>query len=260
MELVVLGCSGSTPGPDSPASGYLVRTADGAVALDLGNGTLGPLQRELDLPALDAVLLSHLHPDHCADLTALAVHRRYGPGGVALPGAGAVAPLPVYAPDGVAGRVAAAYAPNERERAETDLSDVFGWRHWDPARPVEVAGLRVRVAPADHLCPAFAIRLESGGRSLVYTGDTGPCAAVTELARGADLLLAEASWTDAPDRPSGVHLSGRQAGRMAADAGVGLLVVTHVPPWTDRDAVLAEATDAFGGPVRRAEPGLRLPV
>ena len=79
MRLTVLGCSGSGPGPISPASGYLVEAGDARLVLDLGNGTFGALQRHSDPWQLDAVLFSHLHPDHCADFTALVVYRRYHP-------------------------------------------------------------------------------------------------------------------------------------------------------------------------------------
>ena len=95
MRLTVLGCSGSGPGPTSPASGYLVRAGDVQLTLDLGNGTFGALQRHLDPWALSAVVFSHLHPDHCSDFASLAVHRRYHPRPAYDP---AARPLPVLAP------------------------------------------------------------------------------------------------------------------------------------------------------------------
>ena len=109
MRLTVLGCSGSGPGPISPASGYLVTAGDTRLALDLGNGTFGPLQRRLDPFQLDAVLFSHLHPDHCADFTALVVHRRYHPNPPFDP---TTRLLPVYAPAEAPSRFANAYAPS----------------------------------------------------------------------------------------------------------------------------------------------------
>jgi ribonuclease BN (tRNA processing enzyme) len=99
------------------------------------------------------------------------------------------------------------------------------------------------------------MRLEAGGRSLVYSGDTGECDDLVELARGADVFLCEASWTDSPDNPPGIHLSGRQAGEHAARAQVGRLLVTHLIAWSDVDAVVSEARAAFGGPVERAACG-----
>ncbi|MFZ0873504.1 MAG: MBL fold metallo-hydrolase, partial [Pseudonocardiaceae bacterium] len=122
MLLTVLGCSGSVPGPESPASGYLVRAGNTSVVLDLGNGTFGMLQRYLDPFALDGIILSHLHPDHCADISALTVYRRYHshqpPCDV----------LPVYGPPDTAERLIAAYAPNADERNRTDLSDLYAFQ------------------------------------------------------------------------------------------------------------------------------------
>lgn len=247
MHLTVLGCSGSGPGPTSPASSYLVSAGGTRLLLDLGNGAFGPLLRHLDPWALDAVALSHLHADHCADMANLVVHRRYDPAAPAD-----AASLPVYAPDDAAERLAAAYAASPEERATADLTDVLTFR------PVAAGGtvgdLTLRSTPVQHPVPAFALRVEHDGASLVYSGDTGPCPGLVELARGADVLLCEASWPHVlPGRwtapPPGLHLSGRQAGEHAAAAGVGRLLLTHVPVWSDGPALLAEARETFDGPV-----------
>ena len=255
MRLTVLGCSGSGPGPTSPASGYLVQAGEAHVALDLGNGTFGALQRHLDPWTLSAVVFSHLHPDHCSDFASLAVHRRYHPRPAYDP---TERPLPVLAPSEAPSRFAAAYATSEAERAETDLTDIFTFHPLYDGGSVEIAGVTVRSGAVDHPCEAYAVRVEHGGRSLVYSGDTGPCAGLVEIARGADLLLCEATWPHVTqwwdEPPRGVHLSGRQAGEHAAAAGVGRLLITHVPAWFDAQVLLAEAKEAFGGPVELAEP------
>jgi ribonuclease BN (tRNA processing enzyme) len=248
--LTVLGCSGSGPGPASPASSYLVSAGDTRFLLDLGNGAFGALLRHLDPWALDAAVLSHLHADHCADMANLVVHRRYHP----APPAG-VPPLPVYAPDGAADRLAAAYAASAEERASTDLSDVLAFLPVADGGAVGAVGLRS--TPVEHPVAAYALRVEHGGASLVYSGDTGPSAGLVELARGADLLLCEASWPHVvpgqwDEPPPGLHLSGRQAGEHAKAAGVGRLLLTHVPAWQDAAVVLAEAREAFDGPVELA--------
>lgn len=255
MRLIVLGCTGSGPGPTSPASGYLVQAGGSNLVLDLGNGTFGALQRHLDPWELTGVAFSHLHPDHCADFSALVVHRRYHP----FPPFDATRrPLPVLAPMEAPRRFAAQYAPSAQELAETDLTDVFTFHALADGRRIPVGATTVRAARVDHLCEAYALRVEDGGRALVYSGDTGPCEGLVELARGADVLLCEASWPHVTARwtepPTGVHMSARQAGEHAAAAGVARLLLTHVPPWADGEALLTEAKEAFDGPVELVVP------
>jgi ribonuclease BN (tRNA processing enzyme) len=249
MRLTVLGCSGSVPGPDSPASGYLLQAEGVALALDLGNGTLGALQRVLDPFDLDALLLSHLHPDHCADVPSLVVYRRHHP-----------SPphrrrLPLHAPTEAPIRLAAAAsAPSAAELATTDLFDVFDFRPLGP-RTIQIGGFEIVAAGVEHPCEAYALRISQGGRSLVYTGDTGPCDRLAGFADGTDLLLAEASWLHGSDKPAGLHLSGREAGELATAANAGRLLLTHVPPWTDPQQVLQEARSAHDGFVELAHAG-----
>ncbi|AXB47248.1 MBL fold metallo-hydrolase [Amycolatopsis albispora] len=241
MRLTILGCSGSIPGPNRAASGYLLEAEGFVLGIELGNGTLAQLQLTRDPFELDALLLSHLHPDHCADVSALTVLRRYHP---ELPYDRRPAKLPLYGPAGTAARLANAYAPNAAELAETDLSDVYDFRELTEGT-THIGPFELDVAQVDHPTPAFGLRIRHGGRALAYTGDTGPCAALAGLAADADVLLSEASWTDAADRPPGVHLSGKQAGELARESRARRLLLTHVAPWTDREAVLAEARLEF---------------
>ncbi len=251
MKLIVLGCSGSGPGPASPASGYLLEAGPARLVMDMGNGTLSALQRHLDPWALDGVLFSHLHPDHCADFSGLAVQRRYHPN---PPYDAFARRLPVLAPAEAPTRFAAAYAPSAEELAETDLSDVFDFHPISDGSTAEVAGATVRAGRVDHPCDAYGLRIEAEGRSLVYSGDTGPCQGLVDLAQRADVLLCEATWPHHEGAPAGLHLSGRQAGEHAAAAGVGRLLITHVPAWFDGDTMLGEAKAAFDGPVELVAP------
>lgn len=252
----MLGCCGSGPGPTSPASGFLLDTGDARLVMDLGNGTFGALQRHLDPWTLDAVLFSHLHPDHCTDFSALVVHRRYHP---RPPFDATARRLPVHAPVEAPGRFAAAYAPSAAERATTDLTDVFDFHPLGDGATAQVAGTTLVSRRVDHPCDAYGLRVEHGGRTIAYSGDTGPCAGLVELARGADVLLCEATWPHVlewDEPPTGVHLSGRQAGEHATAAGVGRLLLTHVPPWFDGEDLLAEAKETFDGPVELAVPDM----
>jgi ribonuclease BN (tRNA processing enzyme) len=253
VRLTVVGCAGSFPGPDSPASCYLVEADDAQgrtwrVVLDLGSGALGPLQRYARLDDLDGVVLSHLHPDHFMDVCGLYVTRRYAPRG---PVAGT---LPVYGPAGTAARVGQAYGADP-----ADLAAAFDVRELSDGRPVTMGPLTLTPYRVEHPVEAYGVRVEAqaGRRSevLAYTGDTDACEALLPLAKGADLLLAEASFQEGRDEARGVHLTGLRAGRAAAEAGCRRLLLTHVPVWTDPDVVLAEARSAFPGPVELARAG-----
>ncbi|MBP2476745.1 ribonuclease BN (tRNA processing enzyme) [Crossiella equi] len=252
MLLTVLGCSGSIPAADSPASGYLVEADGFRVLLDLGNGVLGALQKHGDPFGIDALVLSHLHPDHCADFASLTVLRRYHP---RPPYDTRARRLPVYAPGEAPTRLAAAYAPSEQERLETDLSDVYEFHPLTPGT-IHLGPFELTSELVAHPCEAYGFRLTAGGRTLAFTGDSGPCEALRKLADTADLLLAEACWTHDPAaHPPDLHLSGLEAGQLAAACGVRRLVVTHVPPWADREEMAREAGTAFGGDVELARPG-----
>jgi ribonuclease BN (tRNA processing enzyme) len=244
VKLTILGCSGSAPGPDGPASAYLVEHAGFRLLLDLGSGAYGALQRHLDPAEVDAVVLSHLHPDHCLDLTALAVHHRYGPPAGSLP------PVPLLGPAGTRDRLARAYDPDPAGV----LPDVFDVATVTPGER-GLGPFRLRFARVNHLVETHAVRVEAAGRALVYSGDTGVSDELVGLAAGADVLLCEASYDDDEPHPPGIHLTGREAGEHAAKAGVGRLLVTHIPPWAPRGRIGAAAAAAFGGPTETVTPG-----
>ncbi len=244
MRLTVIGCSGSFPGPDSPASCYLVEAEGFALLLDLGNGALGPLQRHIGLYDIGAVLLSHLHADHCLDLCGYWVARRYAPDGPKPR-------IPVYGPCGVAERMARAYDLEP----EPGMNEAFDF-HTLRRGVFEVGPFRVTAAPVSHPVEAFGFRVEHGGVSIAYSGDTGECDALVDLAAGADLLLAEASFLDKPGLPTDLHLTARQAGEHAARARARRLVLTHLVPWNDAASTLAEAkASGFRGDIELAYQG-----
>lgn len=246
MLLTILGCSGSLPGPHGPASGYLVEADGCRLAIELGSGVLAALQARHDAFSLDALLFSHLHPDHCADFTTLAVIRRYH---THPPHDTRKHRLPVHGPSETADRFARAYAETADELLTTDLSDVFEFHTFADGGVTRIGPFEITSVRVDHPTETYGFRIATKSGTLAYTGDTGPCDALRGLARDVDVLLSEATWTHSDDRPPGTHLSGVQAGQVAAEAGVGRLLLTHIAPWTDRDAVLAEARDRFPGRV-----------
>ncbi|WP_460447503.1 MBL fold metallo-hydrolase [Angustibacter aerolatus] len=254
MRVTVVGCSGSVPGPGGPASCYLVEADDDAgrtwrVVLDLGNGSLGALQRHVDPVTLDGVLLSHLHADHCLDLCGLYVMVKHRPG---VP---AGVRVPVWGPTGTAERVARAYDTPDHP-GEVAVAEQLDCRAWRDREPVRVGPLTVTPVRVHHPVEAYGLRVEAGGAVLAFTGDTDACEALSPLCTGADLVLADSAFVEGRDTVEGIHLSGRRAGAaVTAAGGVRRLVLTHVPPWNDVGVCLAEARSTWDGPLEAATPG-----
>ncbi len=243
MRLTVVGCSGSFPGADSSASCYLVEAEGRRVVIDMGNGSLGSLARHTGIYDVDAVLISHLHADHFFDLCSYYIARRWRP-------SGPPDPIPVYGPVGIARRLCEAYGLDR----SPGMTDQFEFVEWEDGKTYDVGPLRVIVAPVAHPVDSFAMRVEHGDRSFTYSGDTGPCDALVELARDSDLLLCEAGAQEGDDNPPDLHLTGRQAAEAATAAGARRLVLTHVPPWHDPMRALSEAGPCFGGGIEVARP------
>ena len=250
MRMTVVGCSGSFPGPDSPASCYLLeaRHDDGRgvrtwrVLMDLGSGALGALQRYADPLGIDAVLLSHLHADHCLDLAGYYVLRKYHPGGP-------WPRIPVWGPVGTAERMARAYDLP----VDPGLTEEFAFR--ESREPIHVGPFAVEPIAVDHPVPAYGLRVSADGAVLGYSGDTGPCAGLDAVAKDADLLLAEASFRSGDANPPRLHLTGADCGEAAARGDARRLLLTHVPPWFDPQVALGEARSSYDGPVALARPG-----
>jgi ribonuclease BN (tRNA processing enzyme) len=240
LAVTVVGCSGSFPGPHSAASCYLVEsTVDGVttrVVLDLGNGSLGPLQSYTSPTAIDAILITHLHADHFMDLCGLYVMRRYDPRG------SAERPQVVYAPADLERRLQLAYygAAEPAMRSQLDTRVVHD------GEVIEIGSLRIVPALVEHPVEAYGYRFESPAGTVAFTGDTDACPALGPLLADADLVLADAAFLEARDATRGIHLTARRAAQAAIDAGgVGRLVLTHIPPWNDPGATRAEAAELW---------------
>ena len=230
LTLTVLGCNGSYPGPGGAASGYLVRSAEASIWLDAGNGTLANLQRHVGLHEVDAIVLSHNHGDHLVDAEAFYVAVKYG----AAPREG----IAVFAPADVIKRL--------DDKAPTFALD----RVADGDRRV-FRDVTMTFSRTDHMVETLAVRLESGGKVLGYSADSGSGWSMESLGPGIDLALCEATYLQ--DRAGSVqHFSARQAGSTAKAAGARRLVITHIWPTLDPDASRAEAEAAFGAPVEVA--------
>jgi ribonuclease BN (tRNA processing enzyme) len=236
MSVTVLGCSGSYSGPGSACSGYLVRSGGTNVVIDMGNGSLANLLRHLSLDDLDAVVLSHSHADHWVDATGLRVALRYGLGREGLP---------VYGTRETRSLAAAVTA---------GLEPTFDWHLTGDGDEFEVGSLRFRLSATDHYVETLAVRVDdtTSGRSLAYSADTGPDWSFRHLGSDIDLALCESTYATEEEAAGVLHLSAGQAGRMAADAGIGGLVLTHLWPESDPEQHRRIGTEAFGRPIEIA--------
>jgi ribonuclease BN (tRNA processing enzyme) len=240
--LVPVGVGAAYARPGEAQSCYLVRAGDTAVVLDLGSGTLNRLQEQIRPEDLAAIVVTHLHPDHCVDLLPLRVYLAYGPGRGAS--------LRVLGPPGLRERLigfGGSDAWDEVMRFEA-LAGVAGERDLG-------GGVTLRYRQVPHLPPTFALRVEAGGGAVCFGADCADNDELPALAAGADVLLCECSF-GAGEVPAGVpHLNGAQAGRIAARAGARRLLLTHCFPEHDREAALAAARAEFGGPAGWAVQG-----
>jgi ribonuclease BN (tRNA processing enzyme) len=239
-RLTVLGCDGSWPGPGGAGSGYVVEAGASAVLLDAGPGTFANLQAWGDPRRIDAVIVSHSHPDHWTDLESFATWAGYGPGRAHFRDDGHV--LRVLAPPGV------------RQRSQYGDATWLDWTELAPSMVLSMGELEARFVATDHGPPTLAVLLAHKGSLLAYSADTGTGWSVEELAPAIGTFLCEATFT-AEDEGTLRHLSGRQAGLMGRSAGVGQLIITHRWPTVSAEAIRSEAAEAFGRPVEQASPG-----
>jgi ribonuclease BN (tRNA processing enzyme) len=238
LTLTVLGCSGSYAGPGGACSGYLVADGTTTVWVDAGSGTLANLQRHVGLADVDAVVLSHEHPDHWSDLEGWNNVLRF-----VLDRTG----FPVYAPAGL------------RRRTYQDTAPQMAWTDVAGGDTVPVGTMAFTFSRTDHGPETLGMRVDAGGRSLGYSADTGPAWSLEALGPGLDLALCEA--TMAADQEGTLqHLSARQAGASARTAGAGRLVLTHLWPTLDTRRSQEEGTEAFGAPAELAAAGARYEV
>lgn len=241
MRLTILGSSASYPDAGRACAGHLVQSGETAVLLDCGNGVLSNLGKLIDPTHLAAVFVTHGHIDHFADIYALQAALRYAP-------TGPMPPLPLYVPEGLFTRMQGALG----EHGASELAGAYQVHELEAGHAVQIGGLSVTPHPVEHMGTAFALVVEADGARLCYTSDTKAGGPVLAAARGAALLLAEATLPPAYEGKA-PHMTPAEAAHLAADARVGTLVMTHLWPTVDREAAVATARETFGGRVAVAE-------
>ena len=244
LRLTVLGSSGTYPGPGRACSGYLVTQGDTSLLLDCGSGVLSNLQKHIAIEDLTGILVTHMHNDHFSDLIPLGYALTYG-------GCQRPEPLPVFFPPG-------GYEIWEEmvaviDESEGNFSSSFSFSEYQEVRDFRLGAFEIRTTLLHHYVPNYGVEVRGNG-VLVYTGDTGPCPQLQDLASRSDLFLCEASLLDTeipPDERG--HLTAAEAGTAASQAGVLQLMLTHLMPDAVPHEAVKRARATFSGEILLAE-------
>lgn len=214
MKLTLLGTGPFLPETPHASAGYVVESGGQTIKLDFGRGNLLRMaEAGIDWRMLDAIFISHIHPDHVSDLV------QYLQAYTLLRRSGEIKEVQMFGPEGFGEYFerlkAAIEAPQEHMPEVRELTqDTF-----------ELGDNTITTAPLVHSVPDIGVRIDSDGKALCYTGDTGPCDSLTQLANGTDVLLTEC----AAERPEPHHMTPQDIAALANEAGVQTVVLTHYP-------------------------------
>lgn len=242
LRIRVLGACGSYAGPGGACSGYLVSGGGAQVWLEAGPGTLAVLQEHIDLRDLDALVLTHEHPDHWYDVALLRTALVYYVNRLGLP---------VYSNASVRAR-----ADEMMGKAEVD--ECFDWTVVDESSTVNLGRQEWTFADTEHYVPTLATRVQVADRSLTFSADTGPGWRMKELGE-VNLAVVESTYATR-NQADLLHLSASEAAAMATEAGADHLILTHLAPGEDPAEHLQEAATEFTGPISIAAIGTVYPA
>jgi ribonuclease BN (tRNA processing enzyme) len=238
-SLTVLGSCGAWPEPGRACAGFLLEYDGYKVVLDLGYAALPQLLKHCPDGAVDALIVTHQHPDHCVDVSALARVRYYQ--------APDASPIPLYCPPGVVD-VLRALEPRPDPATVFDVRDLA---------PAQVGPFELDTVLLPHYVTNLGIKLTAAGLSMAYTGDSGPSPLLPTLAEGTDLFISDATLQEpSPTTTPRYVMTATEAATGAA--GAQRLLLTHFWPGSDRSVSVTEAQKVFAGEVIAAEEGLVL--
>ncbi len=242
LRLDVVGAGPAyTDRSGATGAAFLVRSGSTAVLLDLGQGSFPRLAGLLDPGSLDAILISHLHPDHFIDLVSLRHYLRWGPSHPRR--------VRVLGPAGLGDRLDALHAEPGFCAAALDIEPIA-------VGVIRIGALEVEAARVTHSAESYGVRLSGGdGPGLVYSGDCGRAEDLEALIRPGDDLLCEVSFGPGPVPPDAAHLDGPAVGALAVRTGARRVFLTHLLMGFDDAETIASVRDKFTGPVSLVQPG-----
>jgi ribonuclease BN (tRNA processing enzyme) len=237
LKLTIIGFWGGYPKQNGASSGYLLEHEDFKLLIDCGSGVLAKMQNIIKPEELDAVLISHYHPDHIADIGVLQ-HARLIQGflGKSFP------TLPIYG-----------HSYDETEFAKLTYKEITKGIAYSPNEVLTVGPFQVSFLKTDHPVPCYAMRIEVNGKLLVYTGDSSFKEEFIEFGKDADLLLCECNFYQHQNGKPAGHMNSVDAGEFAASAGVKQLILTHLPHYGDISKLISEASSEYTGIIKLAD-------
>ncbi len=252
MRITVLGCWAPYPRAGGACSGYVVQDGNANVVIDMGHGAFSKMCKLFDFRAIKAIVLTHLHPDHIADLDCF----RHAIEGAISDGSRALGPVTLLLPS----------EPKETATRLAGLNKAFKavyiedlpWEKVPPgimARVFELGNVRYYFLPAKHTVPSYAVGVDGSGY-FVYSGDTAPFDELALFAQKADIIMCEASGMDKDaEKVRGHHMTARQAGLLARKAKAEQLILTHFWPEYNLEEIKKEAEEGYGNYVDIAVEG-----
>ena len=242
MNITILGCWGGFPKANEASSGYLIEQDGFKLLLDCGSAVLSKLQNHLKPAELGAVILSHYHADHIADIGVLQHALLID----SFTDKTRSEPLPIYGHD------------------EADGFGTLTYKHitkgaaYDPKNNLHVGPFLISFFKTEHPVPCYAMKITNGNDTVVYTADTAFKKELSSFAKGADVLLAESNFYKGMDGASAGHMTAEQAGMLAQEAGVNTLVLTHLPHFGELEQLAREASEQFDGTILLAKENMEI--
>jgi len=238
MKVTIIGFWGGYPAAGGATSAYLVEEKDFKLLVDAGSGSLSKLQKYINISDLDAVIVSHYHHDHVADIGVLQYAKLVGS---YVTGEKDILPI---------------YGHTEDKQGFATLTHHYTKGvAYDPNGTLEIGPLSITFLETDHPVPCYGMRITNGESTLVYTADTTYQEAWIDFAKDADVLITDCNFYADQDGAQAGHMTSKEGAVIAEKANVKQLILSHLPQYGDLNQLVFEAKQYYHGPVQLAKEG-----
>lgn len=238
MKVTVIGCWGGYPALNGATSCYLVEKDGFSLIIDLGSGALAKLQNYREIREIDAVLLSHYHHDHIADIGVLQYARL-----VQFYVSGNEDVLPIYG------------HREDEDGFDTLTSEYTKGIAYDPNQTLVVGPFSITFLKTKHPVPCYGMKITDGHKTFVYTADTAYQDTWIEFASNVDMIITDCNFYAHQDGAVAGHMTSKEGALIAQRANVHELILSHLPQYGDNQQLVKEATHYFSGKIQLAREG-----